>query len=137
MMAIVRKTVPNFQATKAELNKIVNSKPRNWKMVAINEESIVGLLSLIPDIISAKPDQALSLRLPRINGLPEGYLVRNVAWSTRRHCFLVLIEHPSYEPVPINQEIPVINSCLESYCVTFKLNKIGGYYENDPNTSIL
>jgi len=50
------------------------------------------------------------VRLQRVAGIPSDYRVVNVNWDFCRDAFGILIEHPSFDPVPLGGEYPALNS---------------------------
>lgn len=52
--------------------------------------------------------------LPRIKGLPEGYIVEAIHPSFERDGILLRIYHPSFVPVKMGKEIPYMSTDFES-----------------------
>jgi len=68
---------------------------RNYKILNISTEAILQLFKKPPTIT--------------FDDLPDAEVV-NVGWEPVRACWCVVIEHPSFEEVPMGGEIPTLNT---------------------------
>ena len=76
---------------------------RRYKLAYINPEEIINLFYY--------PEYAVNaFYKTQFIGLPEGYKIKNVSYDYPKHSFVVIIEHESFDPVPLHEYPPLIET---------------------------
>lgn len=58
------------------------------------------------------------IQLPIIENLPGIWKIINIDFSSHTYSFNVIIEHPSFPPVPLGTKIPSISFEIKSFTVS-------------------
>ncbi len=53
--------------------------------------------------------------------LPEGYIIRGVNYAPYEDCFVFIVEHPSFDPVPLGQILPKLGANIEDTLKIYRL----------------